>query len=164
MPYIPRFDTAVVPPRYSSGLSFRARARAAKSFISAEIVDSDLVSALRMIGVIKPPGIATATPTSECLCLTMPDSVQLTLQSGILCSAIAKALMTKSLTDIAIHRQIEMRNGLHRRGQALGNGAAHAIMRNHFVAARLERREDLLVQIGQGTEAVSRVRRCVRDC
>ncbi len=89
----------MVPPWYSSGLSLRARARAAKSFISPEIVDSDLVSALRMIGVIRPPGIATATPISECLCLSMPPSVQLTLQLGIRCSAIAIALMTKSLTE-----------------------------------------------------------------
>ena len=42
MPYMPRLDTAVVPPWYSSGLSLRARARAAKSFISLEMVDSDL--------------------------------------------------------------------------------------------------------------------------
>src|SRR6478736_4927119 len=41
MPYMPRLETAVVPPWYSSGLSFRERARAAKSFISADIVDSD---------------------------------------------------------------------------------------------------------------------------
>src|SRR5579863_2645504 len=76
-----------------------AGARAAKSFISLEMADSDLVSALRMIGVIRPPGIATATPMSEYLCLTMPPSVQLTLQSGIFCNAIAIALMTKSFTE-----------------------------------------------------------------
>src|SRR5262245_17774483 len=85
MPNMPRLETDEVPPWYSCGLSFRPRARVARSFISLEIVESDLLSALRMIGVISPPGIATATPTSECLCLTMPDSVQLTLQSGNCC-------------------------------------------------------------------------------
>ena len=29
MPYMPRFDTALEPPWYSSGLSFRVRARVA---------------------------------------------------------------------------------------------------------------------------------------
>ena len=48
---------------------------------------------------IVPPGIATATPTSECLCLSMPASVQLTFASGTRCSASASALMTKSLTE-----------------------------------------------------------------
>ena len=115
---------------------------AAKSRISFEIADIDLVSALRMIGVISPFGIATATPISECLCLSMPASVQLTLASGMRCSASASALMTKSLTeslsgrlavlalggrgidllagveqlaDVAIDRQVEMRDGLLRR-------------------------------------------------
>jgi hypothetical protein len=63
------------------------------------MVESVFVSALRMIGVISPPGIATATPMSECLCLSMPPSVQLTLAFGTRCNAIAIALMTKSLTD-----------------------------------------------------------------
>ena len=67
--------------------------------ISFDIADSDLVSAWRMIGVIKPFGIATATPISECLCLSMPLSVQLTFASGTRCSASAKALTTKSLTE-----------------------------------------------------------------
>jgi len=50
MPYMPRLDTEDVPPWYSFGFSFLALARAARSFISFEIADSDLVSALRMIG------------------------------------------------------------------------------------------------------------------
>jgi hypothetical protein len=41
-----------------------------------------LFLARRMIGVIKPPGIDTATPTSACLCLTMLSSVQDTFASG----------------------------------------------------------------------------------
>ena len=99
MPYMPRFDTDEVPPWYSCGLSLRARARAARSRIAFEIADSDLVSAWWMIGVIRPPGSATATPMSECLCLSRPASVQLTLAFGTRCSASAKALMTKSLTE-----------------------------------------------------------------
>ena len=74
MPYMPRLDTDEVPPWYSFGFSFLALARAARSFISLEIADSDLVSALRMIGVIRPNGSATATPMSECLCLSIAAS------------------------------------------------------------------------------------------
>ena len=60
-----------------------ARPRARRiSFISFEITVSDLVSALRITGVIRPPGIETATPTSAYLCLSMPASVQVTLASG----------------------------------------------------------------------------------
>ncbi len=41
MPYMPRFDTDEVPPWYSWGFSFFARARATMSFSSLEIVESD---------------------------------------------------------------------------------------------------------------------------
>ena len=47
--------------------------------------------------------------------------------------------------DIAIDRVIEMRNGLHRGGQPLRDGAAHAVMRHDFVAAFLIERADLLI-------------------
>src|SRR5262245_27859090 len=100
MPYMPRFETALVPPWYSCGASLRARARAAKSFISLEMTESDFCSAWRTTGVIKPPGIDTATPMSECLCRSMAPSVHVTLASGTRCSASASALMTKSLTEI----------------------------------------------------------------
>src|SRR5262249_42255841 len=100
MPYMPRFETALVPPWYSCGASLRARARAAISFISLEMTESDFCSAWRPTGVIKPPGIDTATPMSECLCRSMAPSVHVTLASGTRCSASASALMTKSLTEI----------------------------------------------------------------
>src|SRR5262249_13095445 len=54
----------------------------------------------RTTGVISPPGIETATPMSECLCLSRAPSVQVTLASGTRWSASASALMTKSLTEI----------------------------------------------------------------
>ena len=76
-----------------------ARARATMSLSSFEMAESDFVSAWRTIGVISPPGSATATPMSECLCLSMPDSVQLTFAFGIFCSATASAFTTKSLTE-----------------------------------------------------------------
>ena len=63
-PNLPRFDIAPVPPWYAAGFNFPDLARAAKSFISFEIVDSVLDSACRMIGVISPPATETATPTS----------------------------------------------------------------------------------------------------
>jgi hypothetical protein len=74
-------------------------ARAARSFISLEIWLSVLWQALRITGVISPPGIETATPTSACLCLSMVFSVQLTLASGTACSESASALITRSLTE-----------------------------------------------------------------
>ena len=46
----------------------------------------------------------------------------------------------EQLADVAIHRQVEMRNGLHRSGQPLRDGAAHAVMRDDLVAARFEQR------------------------
>ena len=52
------------------------------------------------MGVMRPPGIDTAMPMSACLCFTMAFSVQVTLASGTLMSAMAMALMMKSLTEI----------------------------------------------------------------
>src|ERR1700748_3705373 len=98
MPYMPRLGNDEVAPWYLVGFSFLALARAARSFISFEIADIDLVSAWRMIGVIRPDGSATATPMSECLCLSIAASDQLTLASGMRCSASAIALMTKAVT------------------------------------------------------------------
>ena len=99
-PNIPRFETALVPPWYSSGFSFRSFARAAKSFISLAIVESVLVSTARMIGVISPLfGSATATPTSACLWRSIALSVQETLASGTRLSATPSAFTTMSLTD-----------------------------------------------------------------
>ena len=96
---MPRFDTAELPPWYSCGASFRTRARAARSFISLEMSESRFSSAWRTTGVIRPPGIDTATPTSACLWRSMPPSVQVTLASGTRISDIASALITMSLTD-----------------------------------------------------------------
>src|SRR3954462_11005134 len=62
MPYMVRLDNAEGPPWYSFGFSFLARARAARSFISFDIGEIDLVSGWRRIGVIRPNGRATATP------------------------------------------------------------------------------------------------------
>ena len=60
---MPRFDTEKVPPVYSSGVSRRSRARAARSCDSAAISRSDLRSALRMTGVMSPSSMATAMLT-----------------------------------------------------------------------------------------------------
>ncbi len=49
------------PPWNSSGFSLPARARAARSFISLLIAARPFWSARRMIGVISPPSVATAT-------------------------------------------------------------------------------------------------------
>ena len=75
MPNMPRFDTEKVPPWYSSGFSLRVRARSARSFDSLAICDSVLVSQDRMIGVIRPPSIATAIATSAWWCMARPSGV-----------------------------------------------------------------------------------------
>ena len=80
-------------------MSFRVLARAARSFLSLEMVDSVFCSAFFTIGVMSPPGIDTATPTSAWLCLTILASVHDTFASGTAFSASAIALMTMSLTD-----------------------------------------------------------------
>ena len=53
-PYMPRLEIAEEPPWYSAGLSFFSLARAARSFISLEMAESDFPSALRITGVSKP--------------------------------------------------------------------------------------------------------------
>ena len=63
MSSMPRLETEKVPPVYSSGLSFRSRARPARSRASAAISRSDLRSAWRITGVISPSSIATAMLT-----------------------------------------------------------------------------------------------------
>jgi hypothetical protein len=63
------------------------------------MTDSVFVSACRTIGVISPPGMETATPTSACLCWTIAASVHDTLAVGTSRSASAIALMTISLTE-----------------------------------------------------------------
>ncbi len=75
------------------------RARAARSFISAEMVESVFCSALRITGVNSPPSIATATPTSEWRKRKVRSSAQTEFAAGTRCSASASALMTKSLTE-----------------------------------------------------------------
>ena len=54
----------------------------------------------------------------------------------------------QQLSDIAIHRQVEMRNRLHRSRQTLGDRASHAIVRHEFVRVRLIQRQNLLVGHG----------------
>ena len=165
-PYMPRLEIALAPPWYSFGLSFFARARSARSRISAEIAVSDLASALRITGVISPPSSATATPMSECVKRRMRSSAHTALAAGTRCSAAAQALMMKSLSEslnagspslsfgaaalassrIAISRpivdiggQIEMRDGLLGLDQPRGDGRAHAVER-HFLVRRCPRR------------------------
>ncbi|MNT44275.1 hypothetical protein D3C72_1807940 [compost metagenome] len=75
MPNMPRLDTEKVPPWNSSGFSLRSRARLARSLDSVAICARPLVSAFLMIGVIRPPSIATAMETSALWCMAMPSGV-----------------------------------------------------------------------------------------
>ncbi len=88
-PYMPRFEIEKPPPWNSSGFSLPARARAARSFISLLMVATPFWSAWRMIGVISPPSMATATQISTSSYIAMPSSVQLALAAGTRRSAAA---------------------------------------------------------------------------
>jgi len=61
MPYMPRLEMVKPPPWYSSCASLPSLPRSASSFTSVEICARPFWSALRMIGVIRPEGVATAT-------------------------------------------------------------------------------------------------------
>jgi hypothetical protein len=135
----------------------RSRARAARSFISAESAESDFMVASFSTGVKSPPSMATATATSEGLSLSIRSPAQTALASGTCCSASAQALMMKSLTDsftprafelaveLAAERQqrvepdvaaqVEMRDGLLGLGQARGDGLAHPVELDLLVVA-----------------------------
>ena len=52
-----------------------------------------------MIGVIRPPGMATATEMSTRSYMTVPSSLQEALAAGTFFKVMAAALMMKSLTE-----------------------------------------------------------------
>ena len=80
MPNIPKLLTVDVPPINYCGSSFPYLALFAMSFVLFAISTNPNVYALKTIGVINPPSVATATLTSECLNLfiTLPCHCELT--------------------------------------------------------------------------------------
>lgn len=63
-PNMPMLEMVKVPPWYSSPLSLPSRAFLARALVSAEMAARPLDVASRMIGVMRPVGVATATLTS----------------------------------------------------------------------------------------------------
>merc|ERR1740128_951078 len=96
---MPRLEMVKVPPWNSSNLSLFALALPANSLTSAEICWMVLPTASLTIGVINPAGVATATLISMLLCAIGSSFTMVALSSGTYCSAVATALITKSLTD-----------------------------------------------------------------
>ena len=109
-----------------------------------------------MTGVIRPSGVATATPTCTSPCCVIASSPQLALTFGWWRSASAMRaddevveahLHAGDLDHLLAHRdqvrdvvvggQIEVRDRSRRLGEALGDGAAHRRERDDL---RLERR------------------------
>ena len=88
-----------VEPMNSSGFSFFSLARPARSFTSREICVTALRSALRTTGVMRPSGMATATPmwTSAWVVILSPPQEELTMGKRV--RALAQALMTRSLNE-----------------------------------------------------------------
>src|SRR6478735_4462431 len=99
IPYMPMLLKDAVPPWYSCGASLPSRARAARSFISEAIALTVLLPASATIGVIRPPGIETATEMSARLYLSRVSPVNWTLHAGTCSSAWASALISRSLTE-----------------------------------------------------------------
>ena len=73
-------------------------ARAPRSFISRLMEARPFWSALRMMGVMSPSGMETATLMSTSSYRTIASSVKLALSCGTRRRAAAVALMTRSLT------------------------------------------------------------------
>src|SRR5262252_6810339 len=61
------------------------------------------------------------------------------------CDGVDLLACLQKLADIAIDREIKMRDGLHRSSEPRCDCAPHAVMRDDFVAAVLIERADLLV-------------------
>ncbi len=75
MPNMPRLEMEKPPPWNSSGFSLPAFARAPRSFMELLIEARPWMSALRMIGVINPSGMATAIEISTSSYWMMASSV-----------------------------------------------------------------------------------------
>src|SRR3989442_2335148 len=97
-PYIPRFEIVNVPPVYSSGRSWPARARSVSAFNSREIVASPLVSEERITGVMRPAGVFTATAMSAEAYTRTAVSAHAEFASGTLPTASAAARPPQSVT------------------------------------------------------------------
>ena len=96
---MPRFEIVKVEPMNSSGLSFRSRARVARSLISAEMSTTCFWSAFRTTGVMSPSGIETATPTWTSAWVWIVSPVQDAFTVGKRVSALAQAFTTRSLKE-----------------------------------------------------------------
>lgn len=99
-PNIPMLLTVVVPPWYYLGSSFPYLALFAISLVLLAISNKPRVSALKTIGVINPPYVATATLTSAYLNFLTVFLFHCTLTLGRSLNASAIALIMISLTLI----------------------------------------------------------------
>ena len=96
---IPKFEIEKVASVYSCGCKRLFLARSISARDSVEISSSDFAPQLRMTGVIKPSSMPTAMPISMRACRLMAGPVNDTLISGWRVSAIAAALISKSVTE-----------------------------------------------------------------
>ena len=101
---IPKFEIEKVASVYSCGCKRLFLARSISARDSVEISSSDFPLQLRMTGVIKPSSMPTAIPISMRTCRLMAWPVNDTLISGWRLSAIATALISKSVTEGCVLR------------------------------------------------------------
>ena len=88
----------MVPPWYSSGLSFLVRARVARSFTASLISRRDFFWESRMTGVTRPSSTATATLRFTLPYWMMASPAKLALTAGTFTAAATTAFRTKSFT------------------------------------------------------------------
>ena len=96
---IPKFEIEKVASAYSCGCKRLFLARSINVRDSVERSSSDLALQLRITGVIKPSSIPTAIPISMRACRLIALPVNDTLMFGWRVSAIATALISKSVTE-----------------------------------------------------------------
>jgi hypothetical protein len=96
---MPRFDIVNVEPVISWPLSWRSRARLARSAISAAIDAQALQVGVRTTGVTRPSSIATATPTWTRWKRRIASPTHAALHAGTRRSAKAALLTIRSLTE-----------------------------------------------------------------
>lgn len=99
LPNMPKLDTDMVPPWNSCGCSLFSRALPASSFTFFEISSTPFRSAPKIMGVMSPFSVETATDTSTSSYSLMNVSIHAELASGTLRLATPTALMMKSLTE-----------------------------------------------------------------
>ena len=80
--HVPKLEIVKVPDEYSAGESFLLLALSTNSFHVRPIENKSISCALMMVGVMRPPSIATAMATLTSLLYLIPPSTYAALTMG----------------------------------------------------------------------------------